>query len=273
MEHAAHGHAAGAFEWAALAVAVAAAVAYAAMAIRERRRRPGWSHWRTAAWLCGCALSAVALLPEVLPFASGDFRQHMLQHLLLGMVAPLGLVLGAPVTLLLRSVPRRTARLIVRLLHSTYIRIVSRPEVALLLNVGGMAALYFTPLYETAAESAFLHALVHVHFLLAGYLFAWVIAGPDPAPRRPSVPYRIGVLGVAIAVHATLAQLMYAGVLVAVDVPAAELRGAAEIMYYGGDVAELLLAFALVSTWRPRRRSCSRASPRITTGAAALRAR
>lgn len=253
-EHAAHVHAAGTFESAALAVLLCAAVAYAAMAFRQRRQGSRWSHWRTVAWLVGIALASVALLPRALPFAPGDFRQHMLQHLLLGMIAPLGLALAAPVTLLLRSVPRRFARLVGRMLRCTYVRVVSRPEVALILNVGGMAALYFTPLYDAATENAFLHGFVHMHFLLAGYLFAWVIAGPDPAPRRPSVPYRIVVLGVAIAVHATLAQLMYAGAFVAVDVPAQELRGAAEIMYYGGDIAELLLAFALVSTWRPRRR-------------------
>src|SRR5690606_29676913 len=107
-----------------------------------------------------------------------------------------------------------------------------------------MAALYLTSLYEAAMREPVLHALVHVHFLAAGYLFTWVIAGPDPAPRRPTVRFRLVLLGVAITAHATLAQLLYAGVLVAVDVPAAERRGAAELMYYGGDIAELLLAFA-----------------------------
>ncbi|MBB4908609.1 cytochrome c oxidase assembly protein [Actinophytocola algeriensis] len=53
---------------------------------------------------------------------------------------------------------------------------------------------------------------MHLHFLVAGYLFAWLIAGPDPAPHRPGVPARLVLLGVAIAVHATLAQLMYAGI-------------------------------------------------------------
>ena len=94
---------------------------------------------------------------------------------------------------------------------------------------------------------------MHLHFLAAGCLFTWVIAGPDPAPRRPSVAARLVVLGVTIAVHASLAQLLYAGLYVQVPASADELRGAAALMYYGGDVAELLLAFALVTTWRPRR--------------------
>jgi putative membrane protein len=61
------------------------------------------------------------------------------------------------------------------------------------------------------------------------------------------------VLGVAIALHSVLAQLLYAGAFAAVPASHAELEGGATLMYYGGDVAEILLAFAMVSTWQPRR--------------------
>lgn len=94
----------------------------------------------------------------------------------------------------------------------------------------------------------------HLHFFLAGYLFASSIAGPDPAPHRPSVPARLVVLGVAVAGHAVLAQLVYAGVLPHVQAPAHDLRAGADLMYYAGDIAELLLALAMVSTWRPHPR-------------------
>lgn len=56
-----------------------------------------------------------------------------------------------------------------------------------------------------------------------------------------------GLLGMALAV---LSQLLYAGALVQVPVSAVELRGAGELMYYGGDIAELLLALAMLTTWR-----------------------
>lgn len=93
-----------------------------------------------------------------------------------------------------------------------------------------------------------------MHFLLAGYLFAYTIAGPDPAPHRPSVPVRLVILGVAIAGHAVLAKLLYAGTLVHVPGSAADLRVGADQMYYTGHIAELLLAFAMVSIWRPHRK-------------------
>jgi putative membrane protein len=209
--------------------------------------RRTWSRWRTASFVTGGALLILALTGPVASLAAADFRGHMLQHLLIGMFAPLALVMGAPMTLLLRSLPTAQGRRVGRLLRGPACHLLADPWVALLLSVGGMAALYCTPLYALVPAP-----LAHLHFLLAGYLFAWVIAGPDPAPRRPPVPVRLVVLGVAIAAHASLSQVMYAGLL-DLPVPGDQLRGAAEIMYYGGDVAELLLALALTATWRPRR--------------------
>ncbi|AEW98897.1 cytochrome c oxidase assembly protein [Streptantibioticus cattleyicolor] len=246
----------------ALLVPLTAAAGYLLAVRRARRRNPalGWSPWRTGAFLTGCALLAAALGPPLAPLAHGDFRGHMLQHMLLGMYAPLALVLGAPVTLGLRTLPVRYARRLTRLLHRRPVRLLAAPVTALLLTVGPLAALYFTPLYDAVARRPWAHPLLHAHFVAAGSLFAWAIAGPDPAPARPPVPARLGVLGVAVAAHATISQLMYGGYGTGVHVPAAQLRGAAEVMYYGGDIAELLLAAALVATWRPVRRP--RTAPR-----------
>ena len=149
----------------------------------------------------------------------------MLQHLVIGMIAPVLLVLAAPMTLLMRSISVRSARRLTSVLRSRVCHGIAHPVVALTLNVGGMGALYFSPLYEVMLESPAVHLLVHVHFLAAGCLFAWVIAGPDPGPRRPSVPARLVVLGVAITVHATLSQLLYAGLFVSLPVSSQELRG------------------------------------------------
>ncbi|MEV7802960.1 cytochrome c oxidase assembly protein [Microbispora sp. NPDC088329] len=235
---------------------VLALVAYLHLAGRARRRNPvlGWSRWRTASFGTGLALTAVALSPPVAPFAHADFRGHMVQHLLVGMYAPLALVLGAPVTLLLRALPVAGARRLSAVVHSRPARLAAHPAIALLLSTGGVVVLYFTPLYDAVTARPAGHWLLHVHFLLSGCLFAHVIAGPDPAPARPGVRARLVYLGCAIAVHAVAAQLMYGGFWVDVHAPIPEVRGGAEIMYYGGDIAELLVAAALVSTWRPERR-------------------
>ncbi len=65
----------------------------------------------------------------------------------------------------------------------------------------------------------------------------------------------------AVAAHATISQLMYGGFLIGVHAPIAQVRGGAELMYYGGDIAELLLAAALVATWRPARHTVQPAPP------------
>lgn len=233
-----------------LGLTAAAAGSYAVLARRQARRHGSWSGWRTVSFVTGAGLLGMALVPALSPFPAGDFRGHMLQHLLIGMYAPLLLVMGAPATLLLRTLPPRHGRVLGRLLHVAPLRVVTHPVTALVLNLGGLLVLYLTPHYVATTQRPVLHHLVHLHFLVAGYLFAHAIAGPDPAPRRPSVTARLVVLGVAVTGHAVLSQLLYAGALVQVPVSAVELRGAGELMYYGGDIAELLLALAMLTTWR-----------------------
>lgn len=230
---------------------------YLYLVAQARRRNPvqGWNRWRTGSFATGIALLAVALLPPVASFAHADFRGHMVQHLLVGMYAPLALVLGAPMTLLLRRLSPARGRRLSAVLHSRPARALTHPLVALLLSTGSLAVLYFTPLYGLLTGQPGGHWILHLHFLLSGYLFAYVIAGPDPAPSRPTVPVRLVYLGLAIAAHSVISQMMYGGFWVDVHVPIAQLQSGAEIMYYGGDVAELLLAAALVATWRPEHRA------------------
>ncbi|MFC8224817.1 cytochrome c oxidase assembly protein [Streptomyces sp. NPDC057287] len=227
---------------------------YVLLAGRTRRRNPqaGWNRWRTGWFLAGCALLTGGLLPPIAPWAHGDFRGHMLQHLLIGMYAPLGLVLGAPVTLLLRNLPADKGRRLTGLVRSRPVHVLANPVTALVLSVGTLGLLYFTPLYSTISVNTGMHWLLHAHFLLAGCLFAYVIAGPDPAPARPGVPVRLVVLGAAITAHAVISQLMYGGFGIDIHAPVDQVQGGAQIMYYGGDIAELLLAVALVATWRPQ---------------------
>lgn len=219
-------------------------------AYRARRGRR-WSQWRTASWLIGAALVAFALSP-VLSTVAHQARGHMVQHLLIGMLGPLALVMGAPVSLLLGAAPRSAGRAVATALRSRVLHVVGHPVTAAALNVGGMFALYLTPLYAASVQHEPVHHLVHAHFLAAGYLFAWSIAGPDPAPNRPGIRTRLAVLVLAAAGHSYLGKLLYAR---AGELPpgsghtVAEVEIAAQWMYYGGDIAELLLAAALFATW------------------------
>src|SRR3712207_6321859 len=116
LAHAAH-HAGGGAQVLPLLLVGVLAAGYVVLAARQRGNRRTWSSWRTSSFLAGCGVLALGLTPGWLPYPDSDFREHMLQHLLIGMLAPLGLVLAAPVTLLLRSVPSAAGRRVGRMLH------------------------------------------------------------------------------------------------------------------------------------------------------------
>ena len=249
------GHASGGGTGPFLALLLALGYEYLAL------RTPAWSAWRATAFLSGCLALVVGLALPV-----HDFTGHMWQHLLIAMVAPLGLVLGAPVTLLLRSGTPAVRRAVAPVLRSRALRVLSHPVTALLLGPASLALLYLTPLFAATQHDPLLHGLVHVHVVASGCLLAWVVAGPDPAPHRPGYGVRLLVLGVSAAAHAVLVKVMYAGAHPrGTGQDPEQLRAAAELMYYGGDVAELALAVAVCAAWyrRPVRRAGAR------TGAAA----
>jgi putative membrane protein len=221
---------------------------------RLHRRGRTWSPWRTTSFGIGLILVAAALSPAV-EVAADDARGHMLQHLLLGMYAPLALALGAPMTVLLAALPQRSRRPVAALLRSPSLHGLTHVATAAVLSVGGLHLLYLTPLYALTARSELAHHLLHVHLVLAGYLFAWAVTGPDPAPRRPGMAARIAAVIVAGGAHSFLARLLYAR---APQLPpgsghgAAEMELAAQWMYYGGHLADLALLTALFAAWYRR---------------------
>jgi putative membrane protein len=229
-------------------------IAYVAAVAWLPRTTRRWSRWRTVSFVGGVCLLGVAMLPSLAKFAHQDVRGHMIQHLLIGMLSPLGLVLGAPITLALKTLPVKAGRVVTTVLRSRPFHLLSHPVAALLLNIGGMYLLYLTPLYALTLTQPYLHHAVHLHFLAAGCLFTWSVAGPDPAPRRPGLRTRLIVLFMSIAAHASLSKFMYAYLWPRnTPHPEDQIRAAAKLMYYGGDLAELLLLIALFAMWYQKR--------------------
>lgn len=222
---------------------------YLFYAYRLRRSpRSRWSGWRTASFSAGILMIMAAMLPPIADWAHRDMRGHMVQHLLLGMFGPLGLVFGAPGILLLRNASREMSRRLMAFLNARPVRVLIHPVTAAVLDIGGMYLLYLTPFYLFSMTHPAAFVFLHLHFVLSGYLFTWSIAGPDPAPRRPGRAMRLAVLFLATAAHGILAKIMYGyGYPRATMSPLSEIEAAAEWMYYGGDAAELVLIFAFFS--------------------------
>jgi putative membrane protein len=216
----------------------------------------GRSPWRAVAWCAGLVAVGASLTGPLADAAVHDFRAHMVVHLLLGMLAPLLLVRAAPVSLALRTLPVAAARRLSGVMRSGLVRALTHPLVAAALAAGGLWALYTTDLYAQMGRHAWLHVLVHVHLLAAGYLFTAAVIGIDPAPHRPGRPVRAVALLLFLAAHDVLAKTVYARP--PDGVPAGTARAAAELMYYGGGGVDLVVIIIFCGQWYaatdPRRR-------------------
>lgn len=228
-----------------LLVGVGAVLGYLAAVHRDAGRR-SWPRHRTAAWVAGVAALLAGSVGPVAHAAHSSFAAHAVGHLLVGMLGPLLLVLGAPVTLALRTLPVAGARRLGAVLRSRPLRVLTEPAVAAVLNLGGLWLLYTTPLFALAQHQPVVHLLVQVHLVLAGYLLPAVLVGPDPLPHRRSHAHRAVVLVAVLAAHGILAKLLYAR-------PPAGVGSGAEtgamIMYYGGDLVELVVVVLLCRQW------------------------
>lgn len=230
--------------WAVLLLALA--LAYLG-ALRRQPAGKRWPPWRAASWYTGLTVAAGALIGPLADAAHTDFHVHMLGHLLLGMLAPILLVIGSPITLALRALPVCQARKLVRVLSSGPLRVLAHPVTASVLNVGGLALLYRTGLYSLMHEHAAISLLVQFHVLAAGYLFTAAMIGLDPIAHRPSFRVRMAVLIPALGLHAALAKSLYASPPAGVPVDQAEAGGM--LMSYGGDAIDLVLITILCWQW------------------------
>jgi putative copper resistance protein D len=173
------------------------------------KRGDKWPIGRTIAFALAVAATDFATSGGLGAYAHFAFSYHMVAHMILGMVAPIGFVLSAPITLALRTLPigrtpeeRGIRGNLIALLHSKYFKVISNPVVALAIFDGSLFLLYMTPLFGDLMQGHPGHLFMNIHFLLAGTLFFHVIVGIDPSPKR--VPYivRIIVLFAAMSIHA-----------------------------------------------------------------------
>ncbi|MFA1539145.1 cytochrome c oxidase assembly protein [Actinomadura monticuli] len=206
---------------------------YLAAVVRLRRRGDSWPMGRTAAWLIGLVSIIAVTQTGVAKYAPILFSVHMAQHMVLNMLTPIFLVVGAPVTLALRALKPARVRgdrgpreWLTALLHSRYLAVIAHPAVATLIFVVSTFALYFTPLFESAMRNHLGHIAMMVHFLAAGSLFFWVLLGVDPAPRKLPYPARLILLFVTMPFHAffgialmNMSQALARGWYGAVDPP------------------------------------------------------
>ncbi|MCQ8834148.1 cytochrome c oxidase assembly protein [Streptomyces malaysiensis] len=177
-------------------------------AIRLWRRGDAWPVGRVVSFVLGVLTIVVAMCTKLNDYGMVMFSVHMVQHMIISMVSPILLLMGAPVTLALRALPaagrgRKGPReLLVALLHSRYMRVITHPAFTIPLFIASLYALYFTPLFDFLMESKTGHIAMMVHFLAVGLVFFWPIMGVDPGPHRPGYVMRMLELFAGMPFHA-----------------------------------------------------------------------
>ena len=173
------------------------------------RRGDKWPVGRTVAFAAGVAFADFATSGGIGVYSHFAFSYHMIAHMTLGMIAPIGFVLSAPITLAMRALPAGRTNLerglrgsLISIIHSRYSIIMTNPVTALIIFDGSLFGLYLTPLFGSLMRSHSGHLFMDIHFVLAGYLFFYVIIGVDVNPRKIPHIVRIIVLFAAMSIHA-----------------------------------------------------------------------
>lgn len=271
-----------------IGVLVTAVALYIRGVIILTRRGDKWPVGRTVAFALGISAIDYATSGGLGVYAKFSFEYHMIAHMLLGMVAPIGIVLGAPITLALRTLPqgrnseeRGVRGTLIALLHSKPAAVFTNPVSALALFDGSLFVLYMTPLFGNLMQSHLGHLVMSVHFLLAGILFFHVIIGIDPNPRKVPHIVRIVILFAAMSIHAFFAiallsttTMLDQGYFASLQTPwnldlLADQRAAGSVAWAMGEIPILL---ALVATFIQWMRDDSRETKRIDRNEARMAA-
>ena len=240
-------------------------VFYVMGVIRLRRRGDAWPWYRTALWVAGMLVLFYITNGGVNLYERYLFSSHMLAHMALGMVVPVLLVPGAPVTLALRTIHKRSdgsrgpREWLMLLVHSKVFNFFANPIVAAVLFVASLWIFYYTPLFSWATTNHIGHLWMIVHFVLTGYLFVSVLIGIDPAPSRPAYPIRLVLLLATMAFHAFfgLALMTGTGLLLTDWYGAmgwgtsaiADQQAAGGIAWSVGEIPNAIIALVIVFLW------------------------
>ncbi|MFD3476316.1 cytochrome c oxidase assembly protein [Streptomyces sp. NPDC058695] len=235
--------------------------------VRLARRGDSWQVGRTLSFVIGVLTVMLAMCTKLNDYGMVMFSVHMVQHMVISMLSPILLLMGAPITLALRAMPvaRRGSKgpreLLLMLLHSRYMRIVTHPAFTIPLFIASLYALYFTPIFDTLMGSKVGHIGMMVHFLAVGLVFFWPIMGVDPGPHRPGYVMRMLELFAGMPFHAFfgIALMMASGPMIGTyEHPPASLgidaladqTAAGGIAWAFSEVPSVLVLLALLFQWK-----------------------
>ncbi|MFF6996583.1 cytochrome c oxidase assembly protein [Streptomyces sp. NPDC008313] len=235
--------------------------------VRLRRRGDAWSPGRSAAFVLGVLTVLLMMCTRLNDYGMVMFSVHMVQHMVISMLSPILILLGAPITLALRALPVAATRgrkgpreLLLMFLHSRYMRIVTHPAFTIPLFIASLYGLYFSPLFDFLMESRTGHAAMMVHFLAVGLVFFWPIMGVDPGPHRPGYLMRMlelfagmpfhAFFGIALMMGSTAMVKTYQHPPASLGIDAlADQNAAGGIAWAFSEIPSVLVLLALLFQW------------------------
>ena len=182
-----------------------------------KNRGDSWPVARTTSWLLGMALLIFTTSGSLNAYQEYLFSVHMIAHMSLTMAIPVLLVPGAPVTLLMRAVQKRSdeskgvREWVLWAVHTKPAMFIAHPGFAAVNFAASLVVFYFTPIFDWATREHIGHQWMIVHFLITGYLFVQSLIGIDPGPARVSYPFRLVTLIAVMAFHAFFGVALMTG--------------------------------------------------------------
>ena len=261
----------------------ATAAAYLWAVLRVNRAHPGNPQPRIRTWLfmSGLVAIGVALTSPIEAYEGSLFSVHMVQHLLLMLVAPPLLLGGGPITLTLRVSTPTIRRRLLWVLHSPVVKAISFPVVTWVLFAAVNWGWHFSTLYDEALENQLLHYFQHATFLAAALLFWWPVVGVDPSPWRMPYPVRLFYLFLALPQNSFLGvsllsagQVLYPHYITNLRTwgpkPLEDQQLGGVLMWVAGDLAFLVaMAIVIVAWMRHEERRTARLDERLAAERAA----
>jgi cytochrome c oxidase assembly factor CtaG len=244
------------------AIAVVLAGLYLWGVVRVARRHPArpWPAWRTAMFLGGLAVVVLATESGIGVYDDVLFWDHMVQHLMLIMVAPPLLIFGQPLTLLMHASRNPLHRWVKRVLRSRVASFLTWPVfgcVAYAVAVMGAHLTGFANLVET---NQVVHNAEHALFLVVGYLFFLPILGREPIRWRLTYPVRFVILVLVMPVDTFTGLMLGYGSAGSPGIPVgprpawappglSDLHDGGAVMWIGGDAIMFGLMMLVYLMW------------------------
>jgi len=180
------------------------AVAYLWGVIRVRRRHPRrpWPLRQTIPFLLGLLVINLATQSGIGTYDDTLFWDHMIQHLMLIMIAPPLLVAGQPVTLLLHASRNPLHAKVKRLVRSRPVKWLTWPAFGVVGYAATIVGTHLTSFMNLVTEHEAVHQAEHVLYLVVGYLYFLPLIGKEPIRWKVSYPLRLFLLFIAMPVDA-----------------------------------------------------------------------